>query len=162
MFVQLLRYMGSLVAEPITRVSLNIVCRALHFKRTKIGSWNFFGPAEFIQLVDEAKKRLEIEDPGLLGTMTIHFTVIYSPRRMFSFPFWKYGGISDSFTVWKGEGVLAAWIYLYYHSLSLTEGRWFLSAPQNSIGASEDAAATTRQWLTGHGFPGELCRAFEG
>jgi hypothetical protein len=163
MFAQLVRYIGSLVTEPISRVSVNIVCRAQHFKRTKIGSWNFWGPSEFIHLVDEAKKRLAIEDPGLLTGMTIDFTVIYSPRRIFSFPLWRYGGISDCFTVWKSEGVVAAWIYLYYHSyFALTKGRWFLSAPQNSIRASKDAKAKTRQWLIGHGFPGELCQAFEG
>jgi len=162
MFAQFLKYLGSLVAEPTSRASLNIVCRAQRFKRTKIGSWHFSGPNQFIQLVDEARKRLEIEDPGLLRSLTNHYTVIYSARRLFSFPFWRYGGISDCFTAWKSEGVLAAWIYLYYHhSLSLTRGRWFLSAPQNSITAGKDAKAKTRQWLVGHGFPGELSQAFE-
>jgi len=70
--------------------------------------------------------------------------------------------VSDCFTVWKSEGVLAAWIYLFYHSLALTKGRWFLSAPQNSVRASKDAEAKTRQWLIRHEFPEELCQAFGG
>jgi hypothetical protein len=84
MFAQSLRYLSSLVTEPIIRATLNIVCRAQRFKRTRIGSWHFWGPAEFIDLVDEAK-RLEVEDPALLRSMTVHYTVIYSPR-VFSFP----------------------------------------------------------------------------
>jgi len=94
--------------------------------------------------------------------MTIQYTVIYSPRRVFSFPLWRYGGVSDCFTLWRSDGVLAAWIYLYYRSLALSKGRWFLSEPQNSITAGKDAEAKTRQWLIRHGFPGELCQAFEG
>ncbi len=162
MFAQSLRYLSSLVTERISRATLNIVCRAQRFKRTRIGSWHFWGPTEFIDLVDEARKRLEVEDPALLRSMTIHYTVIYSPRRVFSFPLWRYGGVSDCFTLWRSDGVLAAWIYLYYHSLALSKGRWFLSEPQNSITAGKDAEAKTRQWLIRHGFPGELCQAFEG
>jgi hypothetical protein len=93
----------------------------------------FWGPAEFTQLVDKAKKQLEIQDPELLKSMSERYTVIYSPKRVFSFPLWKYGGVSDSFMVWKAEGVLAAWIYLYFQSLTLTKGRWFLSAPQSQL-----------------------------
>jgi hypothetical protein len=100
----------------------------------------FWGPAEFIELVREASKRLEKEDPALFRSMTFRYTVIYSPQRIFSFPLWKYGGVSNSFLVWKSEGVLAAWVYLYFHSLALTKGRWFLSAPLNSVNASKDAA----------------------
>jgi hypothetical protein len=90
----------------------------------------FGDPRSFIDLVDEAGKRLEVEDPALLRSMTVHYTVIYNPRRVFSFPLWRYGGVSDCFTVWRSDGVLAAWIYLYYHSLALTKGRWFLSEAQ--------------------------------
>ena len=161
MFAQSLRYLSSLVTEPIIRATLNIVCRAQRFKRTRIGSWHFWGPAEFIDLVDEARKRLEIEDPRMLKSMTGRYTVMYNPQRVFSFPLWRYGGVSDCFTVWKSEGVLAAWIYLFYHSLALTKGRWFLSAPQNSMMSSKDAAAKTRQWLIEHEFPEELCQAFD-
>jgi hypothetical protein len=102
-----------------------------------------------------------MEDPGLLRSMTDHYTVVYSPQRVFSFPLWKCGGVSDSFMVWKAEGVLAAWMYLYFQSLMLTKGRWFLSAPQNSIRASKDAKAKTKEWLIKHQFPAELCQAFD-
>ena len=81
------------------------ICVSAFFE---IGCWRFLGPSEFIQLVDEAKKRLEIEDPALLKSMSGRYTVIYSPKRIFSFPLWKYGGVSDSLAVWKAEGVLAA------------------------------------------------------
>jgi hypothetical protein len=120
----------------------------------------FWGPAEFIELVDDARKRLEVEDPALLRSMTIHYTVIYCPRRVLAFPC----GDMVAFPIAShcGGGVLAAWIYLYYHSLALTKGRFFLSEPQNSITAGKDAEAKTRQWLIRHGFPGELCQAFEG
>jgi hypothetical protein len=161
-FAQTLRYLGSLIAEPIIRATLNLVCRAQRFTRTRIGSWDFWGPAEFLDLVDEASKRLELEDPGLLRSMTDRYTVIYSPQRVFSFSLWKYGGVSDSFMVWKAEGVLAAWIYLYFDSLAVTKGRWFLSAPHNSIKASKDAEAKTREWLITHQFPPELWQVFDG
>ena len=161
MVTQSLRYLGSLIAEPITRASLNMMCRFQRFDCTRVGSWQFWGPAEFIHLVDEAKKRLEIEDSKLLDSMRGRYTVMYSPQRVFSFPLWRYGGVSDYFTVWKSEGVLAVWIYLFYLSLALTKGRWFLSAPRNSMRASKDAEAMTRQWLIQHDFPAELCRAFE-
>src|SRR6266568_2050200 len=154
-FAQTLRYLGSLIAEPIIRGSLNLVCRAQRFTRTKVGSWHFWGPAEFIQLVDEASKRLEAEDPGLLRSMTDRYTVIYSPQRVFSFSLWRYGGVSDPFMLWKAEGVLAVWIYLYFDSLAVTKGRWFLSAPQNSIRASKEANAKTKEWLIKHQFPAE-------
>ena len=161
MFAQALRYLGSLIAEPIIRVSLNLVCRAQRFTCTKVGSWDFWGPAEFVDLVDEASRRLETEDPGLLRSMRDRYTVIYSPHRVFSFPSWKYGGVSDSFMAWKAEGVLAAWIYLYFQSLTLTKGRWFLSAPQNSVRASKDGEAKTREWLITHQFPAELWQVFD-
>lgn len=161
-FAQTLRCSGSLIAEPIIRASLNSVCRAQRFTRVKIGDWLFWGPAEFVELVREASKRLEKEDPALFRSMTFRYTVIYSPQRIFSFPLWKYGGVSNSFLVWKSEGVLAAWVYLYVHSLALTKGRWFLSAPLNSVKASKDAAAKAREWLFKHEFPAELSEAFEG
>ncbi len=161
MFTQTLRYLGSLIAEPIIRGSLNLVCRAQRFTRTKVGSWHFWGPAEFIQLVDEASKRLEVQDPGLLRSLTDRYTVIYSPQRVFSFSLWRYGGVSDSFMVWKAEGVLAAWIYLYFDSLAAANSRWFLSVPENSIKASKDAEVKTREWLIKHQFPAELWQAFE-
>jgi hypothetical protein len=150
------------VTEPISRATLNIVCRAQRFKRTRIGSWHFWGPAEFIDLVDEARKRLEVEDPALLRSMTVQYTVIYSPRRVFSFPCGDMVAFPIASQCGRVTGVLAAWIYLYYHSLALTKGRWFLSQSQNSITAGKDAEAKTRQWLIRHGFPGELCQAFEG
>jgi hypothetical protein len=137
------------------------VCRVQRFQCVEIGCWRFLGPSEFIQLVDEAKKRLEIEDPVLLKSMTFRYTVIYSPQRVFSFAPWKYGGVSDGFIVWKSDGVLAAWVYLYFDSLALSKGRWFLSAPQNSIRANKEATAKTREWLIKHQFPAELCEAFE-
>ena len=160
MFAQALRYLGSLIAGPIVRGSLNLVCRAQRFTRTKVGSWHFWGPSEFTQLVDEAKKRLQSEDPGLLKSMTFRYTVIYSPQRVFA-PSVEIRGISDSLIVGKSEDVLAPWIYLYYHFLALTKGRWFLSAPQNSIRASKEAKVKTREWLIKHQFPVELCEAFE-
>ena len=161
MFAQALRYLGSLITEPIVRSSLNVVCRAQRFLRLRIGAWNFWGPHEFIQLVDEASKRLEVEDPGLLRSMTDRYAVICSLQRVFSFSLWRYGGVSDSFMVWKAEGVLAAWIYLYFDSLAATNGRWFLSLPKNSIRANKEATAKTREWLIKHQFPAELCEAFE-
>jgi hypothetical protein len=48
------------------------------------------------------------------------------------------------------------------HSLALAKGRWFLSAPLNSVNASKDAAAKAREWLVKHEFPAELSEAFEG
>ena len=161
MFTQTLRYLGSLIAEPITRASLNLLCRAQSFTCVQVGTWHFWGPQKFTQLVDEAKRRLESEDPALLKSMNGRYTVIYSPKRVFSFPFWKYGGVSDSFMVWKSEGVVAVWIYLYYHWLASRKGRWVLSAPQNSVSASKDAEAKTREWLIKHQFPAELSEAFE-
>ncbi len=161
MFARIIRYLGSLITEPIVRSSLNLVCRAQRFLRLRIGAWNFWGPHEFIELVDQARKRLETEDPGLLKAMTFRYTVIYSPQRVFSFAPWKYGGVSDDFMVWKSEGVVAAWVYLYFKSLMLTKGRWFLSLPKNSIRANKEATAKTREWLIKHQFPAELCEAFE-
>jgi hypothetical protein len=161
MLAQTLRYVGSLVTEPIMRSTLNIACRLRRFRYRKVGSWRFGGPTEFIELVEEANKRLQIEDPGLLKSMTARHTVIYNRQQLFSFPLWKYSGVSDSFTVWKGEGVLAAWIYLYYNSLATAKGRWFLSVPKNAIRASKDAKVMTTQWLKQHNFSSELCEAFE-
>ena len=117
MFAQSLKYLGSLVTEPISRASLNIVCRVQRFKRTKIGSWYFWGPGEFIQLVDEARKRQEVEDPALLRSMTIRYTVIYSPRRVFSFPLWRYGAFPIASHC---GGVTACWRHGY---ISITT-RW--------------------------------------
>jgi len=102
-----------------------------------------------------------MEDPGLLRSMTDRYTVIYSPQRVFSFSLWKYGGVSDPFMVWKAEGVLAPRIYRYYHSLALTKGRWFPSAPQNSMKAAKDTEAKMREWLTTQQFPAELHRAVQ-
>ena len=162
MFVQMLRYLGSLVVEPIVRISLNFICRVQGFGRKKIGLWLFIGPADFLELVDEAKTRLETEDPELLNLMTIPYTVMYSGERFFSFPLWRYGGISDGFTIWKSDGVLAAWLYLYYHSLAeVWGGRWKLSVPRNSIAANKEAKEKARQWLLRHRFPDELCEAFQ-
>jgi len=102
-----------------------------------------------------------VQDPGLLRSLTDRYTVIYSPQRVFSFSLWRYGGVSDSFMVWKAEGVLAAWIYLYFDSLAAANSRWFLSVPENSIKASKDAEVKTREWLIKHQFPAELWQAFE-
>jgi hypothetical protein len=151
---------GSLAGESIVCTTLSILSRIQRFQWKQVGKWVFVGPAEFVQLVDEARQRLEIEDPGLLNSMTIPYKVIYSPKGLFSFPLWRYGGVSDGFTIWKSEGVLAAWIYFYYHSLQATKGRWFLSDRQNSTGANKEAKANTRDWLMSHEFPEELSEAF--
>ena len=160
MLIQILKYFGSIISEPIIRTTLNIMIWFQGFKSIAVGSWVFSGPTEFIQLIVEAKEYLQVNDISLLNTMTRKYTVIYSPKRIFSFPLWRYAGISHSFVEWGSEGVIAAWVYLYFNSLAIKKGRWFLCTPKNSLCAGQEANIKTREWLELHHFPLELCKSF--
>lgn len=160
--VQAARYLGSIISEPAVRLSLRLSSRFQRFSVIRVNAWVFRGPSTFIKLVDAASRRLEREDAELLSDLGEQFTVLYSPRKLFAFPTWRYGGISDDFVQWGSEGVLAAWIFLYFRSRPSRKARWFMSAAPWSLAATQHADEQTAAWLRSHRFPPELCRVFDG
>ena len=163
--LQVLRYCGSYFFEPIVRGSLwfafsFVSCRFEGHTSTKVESWKFIGPNSFTGLVKRARTRIEQEDPDLLKMMTDSYTVIYLPENLNSLPAWRYGTIPDSYLAWGEEGVVAAWLYLYFHSLSYRKSRWLLAIAENSRNAAIDGRKQTGEWLRQHHFPSELVDCF--
>ena len=160
MLLRIVKYFVLIVSEPIVRVTLNVLCRLQGFRTTRVNNWVFRGPPDFIRLVNEAEKRLRSEDSDLLKATAGHCTVMYSPRRTFTFLPWKYAGISRDFLAWGCEGIVAAWVYFTYKWKSAQKGRWFFTDVRVSLHESREVRARTKEWLTQHGFPVELREAF--
>jgi hypothetical protein len=160
MIKRTLRFIGSLISGPIVRVSLNLFARLSRYQCVFVGAWRFAGPPAFLELVEEAEQRLRAEDSLLFSRMDARFLVLYDPKHLFSFPFWKCGGISEHYAAWGAEGVLAGWIYLLYDLISVDKGRWALRHEEMTISANQRAKANTREWLIEHKFPTELSDAF--
>jgi hypothetical protein len=158
--LRIFRYLGSLFFLPIVRGTMRMFGYFQRFGRVEVGGWTFSGPANFVNLVETAWKRLECEDLDILRGMTDAYTVMYSHERFFSWPSWRYGGIPDSYIAWKSDGVVAAWVYLYFHLLQFKKGRWFLTIAENSRKADREATRRTREWLELHQFPEGLREAF--
>jgi len=156
--LQILRYIGSLLLEPIMRAALRTICIIERFQRLKIGKWTFAGSADFLRLVEDARIRLEEYDPELVKEMTNTLTIIQIGNEVSSSPPLGFGFISDSYIAWGDSGVLAAWIYFLFHSLACRGNRWALAAAENSIDASLQARKKAALWMKEHQFPTELCR----
>jgi len=161
MLPRTLRYLGSLLSEPIIGMALKFACRIQHFKSVRHENWILCGSEGFIQTANESKKWLESEDIRVLNEINNKYTIMLAPEGPFSFPLWRYGGVSKEYVAWGREGILAYWVYLYFHyTLSNQRGRWFMSVATNSIEISQKARADTHEWLISHEFPEELIETF--
>ncbi|MGB8356598.1 MAG: hypothetical protein WCD79_22055 [Chthoniobacteraceae bacterium] len=161
MLIRTLKYFGLALFGPIVRFVLNLMCRFLRFRTTKAGNWVFFGSAEFIQLVEEAKARLGREDIEMLTGIKERYTVMSGVERTFSFPFWRYGGIPDASIAWGSEGITAQWVYFYFHYVwSTRHGLWINTVSGKPLELDFSARAKTKEWLVAHNFPDELTEPF--
>jgi len=161
MIKRALRFTASLILDPVVTSSISLFARLQRSEYIRVGKWQFAGPTQFLKLIQEAEDTLRAEDSPLFARMRSPFFVIYSPKQLFSFPLWKCGGVSEDFTRWGAQGVVAAWIYLLYHFAAVDDQRWAFSDAKMSINASRQAKTKTRDWLTQHKFPPELSDAFQ-
>lgn len=146
---------------PIMRAIFAVLFRIWRFESIAVGTWKFFGPPEFIEIVREASARLENDAPELIQALTDNVIIFYNKEVPYSFPLWRLGAISDSFIRWKAEGVIAEWVYLYYHITAIEQRRRVLPLSENLLLSISTAKKNTHAWLTLYRYPAELIGCFD-
>ena len=156
--LRLLRYFVSLVSAPIARTGVRIFCIRKRWRRLRIEKWTFVGSVDFLNLIEDAKKKILKCDPKIIKEMTSSLTVMNIGDEVVSAPDWGLCTISNSYIAWGADGVLAVWIYFIYHCLARKD-RWMNTAAENSFEAYRQSRVKAALWLREHQFPEELCEA---
>jgi len=160
LLLQTLRFVGSIFFEPIIRSSLYLIARCSHFKVFKVGNWSFWGPPSFLKLVKEATEYLKAENSEILDGAPPQFEIIYGGTEFGAAPAWRNAFISDAYIAWGAQGILTAWVYVYFTYACRPKTRWLWAIGERSIEAGEQAKEKTRKWLQARDFPEELWEGF--
>lgn len=161
LILQTFRFLGSIFFEPIMRIMLYLIARCSHFKAIEIGNWSFWGPPSFLKLAEEAAEYLKAEGSKILGGAPPKFDVMYGWSEFGAAPAWRNAFISDAYIAWGAQGILTAWVYIYFTYVCRPKTRWLWAIGQRSIQSGEDAKAKTREWLQARDFPKELWEGFQ-
>jgi hypothetical protein len=124
LLLQTFRFVGSIFFEPIMRSFLYLIARCSHFKVLKVENWSFWGPPSFLKLAEEATEYLKAENSEILCGAPPQFEIRYGGTEFGAAPAWRNAFISDAYITWGAQGILTAWVYIYFSYACRPKTRW--------------------------------------
>ncbi len=151
-------WIGYLLELPMRLIS-QIFLRCIWRSPLRIGTLTFWGPRDFLETCAASVLRLQELDSQLHSQLTTmqKLTFYYSPKYLRQAYFLWIFSISDSWTVWKSDGIIARLVYSAQLATSMP--RQVMSKAASDALHSE-VSAKTLSWLEAHQFPKPLADCF--
>ena len=143
------------------RLLSNISFVFMRHSRLRIGTLTFWGPRNFLESCTASLQRLQELDSELFIRLTTQQKLVFysNPKHLHQAAYIWIFSITDSYTVWRNDGIIARIVYSSLYVSQHPQKRTVFSKETSQVLHSK-VNAKTGSWLEARHFPEPLIDCF--